>query len=269
MNSAVDRPRRPVALKLLFGLLVLGFLLVLRAPAAFFAPQLERLCQQRCVLGDVDGTLWQGRGSLFARDSNGGTQALLTLGWRFVPSELSRAKLVWLLNTAGDETPTPAPTPLIIDAQGWQLKQIVAQLPVSAIEPLLEGRLGARGWNGLAQVQVDHWSCSWSGAACVGRASLRWTDARVSSLATSVLGDYRLDVGRTDASANWTPSLKAERGPLWVELTGTLSSTQFTIRGPAWIDAPARRQFAPLLGAFAPYDAARERYNLNIALPIR
>jgi hypothetical protein len=265
MNSAVDRPRRPVALRLLFGVLVLVVLLVLRAPAAFFAPQLERLCQQRCVLGDVDGTLWQGRGSLFARDSNGGMQALLTLGWRFVPGELVRGKLLWLLNTPGDATPTP----LIIDAQGWQLKQIVAQLPVSAIEPLLEGRLGARGWNGLAQVQVDHWNCSWSGAACVGRASLRWTDARIASLATAVLGDYRLDLGRTDASANWTSSLKAGRGPLWVDLTGTLSSKQFTIRGPAWIDAPARRQFAPLLSAFAPYDAARERYNLNIALPIR
>lgn len=264
MIPAPDRPRRSVALRLLFGFLALGVLLVLRAPAAFFAPQLERLCQQRCVLGDVDGTLWQGRGSLFARDSNGRTQALLTLGWRFVPGELLHAKLVWLLNIPGATT-----APLVIDAQGWQLKQLVTQVPVSAIEPLLEGRLGARGWNGIAHVQIEQWSCSWNGPRCIGRASLRWTDARVANLAAAVLGDYRLDLGRADATANWTSSLKAEHGPLWVDVNGMLSNGQFTIKGPAWIDAPARRQLAPLLGAFAPYDAARERYNLNIALPIR
>lgn len=264
MNPPAVLTRRSPALRIVFGTLVFGVLLMLRAPAAFFTPRIEQLCQQRCLLGEVDGTLWQGQGSLFARDGNGGTQPLLTLGWRFVPGELLRARLVWMLSIPGHPE-----TPLTIDTQGWQLKQLAAQVPVSAIEPLLEGRLGARGWNGIAQLQIDRWNCGWSGPPCVGRASVRWSEARIASLASPVLGDYLLNFGRDDATANWVSSLKAERGPLWVNVSGTLGNGLFNISGPAWIDAPARRQFGPLLSAFAPYDAARERYNLNLALPIR
>lgn len=264
MSPPANPPRRAGALSLFFGMLVLGMLLVARAPAAFFAPRIEQLCQQRCLLAEVDGTLWQGRGSLFARAGTGETRPLLTLAWRFLPNELLRARAAWALRIQGHDSAS-----ISVDRQGIQLDKLTVQLPVSAIEPLLEGRLGARGWNGLAQLQAERWQCRWSGPACVGRLTVRWTDARVASLAATTLGDYRLDVGRDDGAATWMSRLKAERGPLWVDVSGTLGGGLFKISGPAWIDEPARRQLAPLLGAFAPYDSARERYNLNLALPVR
>jgi len=170
------------ALFILFSLLAAAYLW----PATTLAPWLERASNGHWRLAGAEGSLWNGRGTLLARSSDAAPwKTTQNIHWQARWSELRRGRFgIDIAFEQGNALITLAPG-------GISLEHFNIGLPASAVVALLPGALGRYNWAGSLRSRGESFQCDWNGGACKGEIELLWSDAAVTEVPGSKLGNYR------------------------------------------------------------------------------
>ncbi|WP_374605258.1 type II secretion system protein N [Niveibacterium sp.] len=163
--------------------------LVIRAPSWLIDQAVSRATSGEIRLALIEGTLWNGRGTLTAVDPVSlRAQPWVTLQWRWLPGSLLRGEAAWQL-TADDKQAGEVGA----GVRGWRADGVSLAAPARFAMERIPHAFGRLGWRGDMQFETTQWRCSWK-MRCEGRAGLRWSGAAVDVLRGRPLGDYQIDL---------------------------------------------------------------------------
>lgn len=244
-----------------FGVGLFLVFAIVQLPAAWLAPWIAQATHQRWRLGAVEGTLWQGRASVYSFDrASGRWRAGRGLRWRTAWSELP----AW-----------PPRLPVRVDLDdgggaglaagigGWFVERIDAQLSADQIASLLPGTLGDYGWSGTMRARGAGFGCRWSRPECSGGIELAWERAGVAQIPDPPLGDYQLRLTAEGEALRF--DVATLRGRLQVTGAGELSGGQLRFNGEAAGDA----SLEPILVSIGRPGTAPGRYVIEYREAIR
>jgi general secretion pathway protein N len=161
--------------------------LIVTAPAALLDHWLQRATQNRLVLANGNGTLWNGSGTLALRAQGDQFIALQSLRWSVNWASIFTGHLAVKLNW-DNLTNAPA-TDAILSAGQIELRHVSLSLPVHAlneISPLLK----PAQFHGQFQVQADDLILDSQGIK--GNATVEWLQAGSKLSSVDPLGNYRI-----------------------------------------------------------------------------
>lgn len=247
----------------LFGVGVFLVSAIVQLPAAWLAPWIAQATHQRWRLGAVEGTLWQGRATVFGFDRPSGRwRAGRGVRWRTAWGEL----LAW---------PPRLPVQVDIDngggarlaaaIGGWTVERLDALLSADQIVALLPGTLGGYGWYGTMRARGAEFGCRWRRPECAGRVELTWERAGVAQIPGPPLGDYQLRVTAEGEALRF--DLATVRGRLQITGAGELSAGQLRFNGEA--AATGDVSLVPILVSVGRPGAAPGRYVIEYRETLR
>lgn len=243
----------------LFGVALFLLAAVAQFPAAWLAPWLAEATHQRWRLGAVDGTLWEGRASLYGFDKPSGRwHPGRSMRWRLAASEL-------LPGPAGAghlaiqiDFDEGGGAKLAAGIQGWSVERIDATLSAGQVAALLPGTLGDYGWSGTMRARGAEYRCRWTRPECTGQIELAWARAAVAQIPGPPLGDYLLRL--TAEGAALRIDLKTVRGRLQIAGAGELSAGTLRFAGEAAATGEGAASLDPVLRSIGRPGAAPGRY---------
>lgn len=239
----------------IFFLALLLFAIV-QAPAALVSALLENACQDRCTLSPTTGTLWQGQGELYLRDSVKRWRSVGTLAWSWQASALWRGQIVYVLHVAQGKITLAA------SFAGLSLAASGLAVPSSVIAAALPAAVPSEGW--LGDWKIDGQAqCPRRLEACTGNATALWTEARINLMSDDALGDYRLKLNRATPTAALSIDWQTTRGPLWLNASAELSNQGIVINGEAWAEGPNQARLENYLRPLGPYNPASGHYRVK------
>lgn len=247
----------------LFGVGVFLVSAIVQLPAAWLAPWIAQATHQRWRLGAVEGTLWQGRATVFGFDRPSGRwRAGRGVRWRTAWGEL----LAW---------PPRLPVQVDIDngggarlaaaIGGWTVERLDALLSADQIVALLPGTLGGYGWYGTMRARGAEFGCRWRRPECAGRVELTWERAGVAQIPGPPLGDYQLRVTAEGEALRF--DLATVRGRLQITGAGELSAGRLFFNGEA--AATGDVSLVPILVSVGRPGAAPGRYVIEYRETLR
>lgn len=233
---------------LALGMAVIAITTVTALPASWLANAVAERSQQRVLLADAQGTLWQGSATLALSAGTGSETATALPGrlqWSvaFWPLLSGTARIVLNHTEAMAQPVEVRVTPL-----GWQAQAGAARLPAT----LLEG-IGAP-FNTLrpdGRMRID-WTAmrgrfvtgGGEPAGLFGHLTVRIEQVSSAVSRLRPLGSYRAEIDWTGATGTLT--LTTTEGPLHLAGTGRLGG-KARFEGTAHADADAATPLAPLL----------------------
>jgi len=196
---------------------------IVQLPAAWLAPWIAAATHQRWRLAAVEGTLWQGRATVYGFDRRSGRwHPGRGLRWRLAATELlpgpggsGRLAVQVDLDEGGGAQ-------LAAAIRGWSIERIDAVLSAGQIAALLPGTLGDYGWSGTMRGRGAEFRCVWSRPECTGRIELAWERAALAQIPGPPLGDYLLRLTAEGEALRF--DLTTVRGRLQIAGAGELSA---------------------------------------------
>lgn len=216
----------------LFGVGLFVVAAIVQLPAAWLAPWIAQATHQRWRLGAVEGTLWQGRASVYGLDRPSGRwHPGRGMRWRLVVSELlpglgglGRLAVQVDLDEGGGAR-------LAAGIRGWSIERLDAMLSADQIAALLPGTLGDYGWSGTMRGRGAEFRCRWTRPECTGQVELTWEHAAVAQIPGPPLGDYLLRLTAEGEALRF--DLTTVRGRLQITGAGELSAGTLHFAGEA------------------------------------
>ena len=204
---------------------------IIQLPAAWFAPGIAKLTQQRWRLGAAEGTVWQGRATIYGFDRpTGRWHPGRGVQWRLAGGELLRGRL-----TVQADLDDGGGARLVAGIGSWSIERLDAVVSADQLATLLPGTLGDYGWSGLMRARAEEFRCLWarSGARtdCTGKIDLTWESAAVAQIPGPPLGDYRLRLTAEGEALRF--DLVSTRGRLQITGSGELSGGSLHFVGEA------------------------------------
>jgi general secretion pathway protein N len=211
----------------LLGIFLLLLAAAIQFPAAWIAPEVARLTAQRWRLAGVEGTVWRGRGTLYAlHRASGHWYAGPTLTWRVMWGELAKGVLA-----AHIESNDGSRMQAVGRWQGWSLERLEAVLPAVHLAALLPPTLSDYGWSGAIQARTARFGCEWERPDCTGQIEIVWTGAATAQIPGPALGDYRLRLIAEGDALRF--DLGTARGRLQLAGSGEFSAGKLRFKGEA------------------------------------
>jgi hypothetical protein len=255
----------PVKRLWLFGVGLFVFAAIVQLPAAWIAPWLAQASHQHWRLGAVEGTLWQGRATVYGFDrEGGGWRDGRGLRWRTAWGEM----LAWppRLNVQVD-LDEGGGARLAAGVRSWSIQRLDATLPAGQIAALLPGTLGDYGWYGTMRGRGAEFGCRWSLPECAGQIELTWEQAGVAQIPGPPLGDYRLRL--TAEGGALRLDLATARGRLQITGAGELSAGQLRFNGEASAMGEGADNLVPILVSVGRPGGAPGRYVIEYRETLR
>jgi len=238
----------------LFGVGLFAFAAVVQLPAAWLAPWIAQATHQRWRLGGVEGTLWQGRATVYGLDRPSGRwHAGRGISWRLAWGELLRGRLAVQADLDGG-----GGARLAAAIRGWSIERLDAVVSADQIAALLPGTLGDYGWSGRMRARADEFHCLWASSQCTGRIELTWENAAVAQVPGPPLGDYRLRLTAEGKALRF--DLATTRGRLQITGSGELSARSLRFAGEAAATGESAGNLGTILRALGRPGAAPGRY---------
>jgi len=210
-----------------FGIGLLLLAAIIQWPAASLAPWVARATDQRWRLASVEGTLWQGRTTVYAYDRPSGRwHAGRGMRWQLAWSELAQGRLAVQLKLDDD-----GGVRLVAEIDGWALERLDVTLRADQVAALLPGALGEYGWSGTMRARNAQFRCRWKRPDCAGRIELAWERAALPQFTGPVLGDYQLQLTAEGQALRF--DLTTLSGRLQITGTGELSDGKLHFIGEA------------------------------------
>jgi general secretion pathway protein N len=209
------------------GAALLALAVLVQFPAAWLAAQVARVTQERWRLAHPEGTIWRGRGVLYAQDRvSGRSLAGRGVRWRVVWSALLQGRL-----SAQIDLDDGGKALLSASMPGWSLEQLDASVPAAQMAVLLPTALSDYGWSGSLGARGGPWRCSWSRPVCTGQVEISWKSAATVQIPGPPLGDYRLRLTAEGEALHF--DLGTERGRLQIAGAGEFSAGRMRFKGEA------------------------------------
>jgi len=211
-------------------LAAIGFLLLaalIQFPAAWVAPQIARVTNERWRVGAVEGTIWRGHATIYAFNRASG---------QWYPGRGVQWRLLWKpvvrgLLAAQIDFDDGGRGQLAAGISGWSLSGLDAALPAAQLAVLLPSALSDYGWSGVLNTRAETFRCNWARPVCTGHIELAWTDAATAQIPGPPLGDYRLRMTAEGEALRF--DLRTERGRLQISGAGELSAGKLRFNGEA------------------------------------
>lgn len=237
-----------------FGIGLLLFAAIIQWPAASLAPSVAQATDQRWRLAGVEGTLWQGRATVYAFDRPSGRwHAGRGMRWQLAWSELLQGRLAVQLTL--DEG---GGVRLAAGIDGWALERLDVTLRADQVAALLPGALGEYGWSGIMRARSAEFRCRWKRPDCTGRIELDWEHAALEQFTGPVLGDYRLQLVAEGQALRF--DLATLRGRLQITGAGELSDGKLHFIGEATANGDGAGNLENLLRTLGRPGAVPGRY---------
>ena len=243
----------------LYGIALFLLAAVVQFPAAWLAPWLAEATHQRWRLGAVDGTVWEGRATVYGFDRPSGRwHAGRGLRWRLAARELLpgvRGLGRLAVQVDFDEG---GGAKLAAGIEGWSIERIDAVLSADQIAALLPGTLGDYGWSGTMRGRGTEYRCRWTRPECAGQIELTWERAAVAQIPGPPLGDYLLRLTAEGAALRF--DLRTVRGRLQIAGAGELSEGTLRFAGEAAATGEGAASLEAVLRSIGRPGAAPGRY---------
>jgi len=170
-------------------LFLCAFLLTLlfTAPASLLDSYVRHATQDRIVLANASGTVWQGAAIPAVRRPQGQLVALQTLHWQLAVWPLFSGKI--RLHLQWDELPPSSATDVIIAYQQIEFQHLFVPLPAKLLSEA-STLLKPLEFRGQMQIQAEHLTVSKRGIE--GAAVVDWQQAGSALSSIDPLGNYRL-----------------------------------------------------------------------------
>jgi general secretion pathway protein N len=220
--------------------------LIITAPASLLDAWLQKATQNRVVLANTGGTVWNGSATVALRKHDGGFIALQPLHWDIDWPSLFiggfKVRLHW------DGMPAAAVTEAIFSVGKIELRHVQITVPVQAlgeISPLLK----PAQFHGQFQVQGER--LVFSARGMEGAATVDWQQAGSALSHVDPLGDYRVTLSGQAGGINI--GLATNSGVLLLEGQGNWSAGQgLTFHGKAEAASGHYDELAELLHNIGP-----------------
>ncbi len=176
-------------LLLLLAAVLLAAAVAYLAPASLIVPEIERASHGRITLGEVDGTLWRGRGVLTAG------AARLPFAWTLeaLPLLTGKARAHVLPPAGGASSPhadiTVADRKLVVTDLAVSVPAIILQQALTRIAA------GRAAWTIDGQIAADTPRLEWSPAAYDGGLRVAWRNAHL-----TIVSKVEIDLGEATAT---------------------------------------------------------------------
>lgn len=203
--------RKQIALFIGLGLILYLLFLLAAAPAVWLAEGATRVSSGLVILARPSGTVWSGTGELHAGSAASGVRQLGTLHWRINPLWLLLGRAQFALELDGPTTRGQAAVRLA--RRSVQLDGIDATLPAN-IAGLVYAPAAFFDPSGTIKLRSPEIVLNADGLTA--NVEVLWQGAGGRFTGPGSLGDYRIDLTGTGATANI--KLSTLRGDL--ELTG-------------------------------------------------
>ena len=224
--------RRPGVRLAALGAAAYLLFLAVNLPAAWLGLALERASRGAVVLGDAQGTVWEGSGALGLR-SAGTLRRVADIQWSVNPLSLFIGRL--RVQVSGSASDAKVSARLTLSASGASFQNVDAIAPASIVEPAFAAAAFARP-EGRVRILAD--SLEIGDTWMRGAASVEWTDAGLGGMQAQRLGDYRLQITASGERAEL--SLATLRGDLRLNGQGEWRAAQprlLQLRGNAEVTA--------------------------------
>jgi general secretion pathway protein N len=209
----------------LAGIVFLLLAVLIQFPAAWIAPQIARVTNERWRVAAAEGTIWEGQATIYA-SHRGQWYPGRGIKWRLIWKELARGLLA-----AQIDFDDGGKAQLAVGFRGWSLTGLDAAMPAAQMAALLPSALSDYGWSGMLNTRAETFRCAWSRRDCTGQMELAWTDAATAQIPGPALGDYRLRMTAEGEALRF--DLKTERGRLQINGSGELSGGKLRFNGEA------------------------------------
>ena len=255
----------------LFGVGLFLLAAIVQLPAAWLAPWIAQATHQRWRLGAVEGTVWQGRATLFALDRpTGRWRPGRGVRWRLAAGKLSPGlkRLEGLGRLAVQvDLDDGGGAQLAAGVRGWSIERLDAMLAADQIAALLPGALGEYGWSGTMRGRGAEFRCGWTRPDCTGRIELMWQRAAVAEIPGPPLGDYLLRLTAEGEALRF--DLRTARGRLQITGSGELSAGTLRFAGEAGATGESAGNLDTILRALGRPGAAPGRYLIEYRETLR
>lgn len=188
--DATGLPRHHRLLYALAGISLYVASLIATAPAGMMEWLLPRLTDNRVLLVQPEGGLWQGKArNLLVKTADGGLRSMGSINWEILFFPLLKLELAVKVEVADGQNNSSG-----IIAAGFgklHLRQMKATLPVSL---LAEFTPTWQTWkpNGALKLSTNEFTFSQQGVR--GAAELEWRNASLGLSQVNPLGDYRVNI---------------------------------------------------------------------------
>ncbi len=172
-----------------FAIFALAYLLTLliTAPASLLEKGLQYASQDRLLLANASGTVWNGSAIPALRTQDGRLVALPLLRWQIAVPPLFTGKIQARLQW--EDQPPASATEAVISFKQVELRHAVLQLPARVLEEA-STMLKPAQFRGQLQIQGNH--LVFSSRGMEGSAVVDWRQASSALSGVAPLGDYRL-----------------------------------------------------------------------------
>lgn len=241
----------------LLFIVLLACALTMRAPSWLMDSAINRVTAGEIRLALIEGTLWNGRGTLTVIDPVSlRAQPWVTLQWRWQPGQLLKGDAAWQL--LADDKPAGE---IAAGFRGWRADGLAFPAPARFAMERIPHAFGRLGWRGDIVIETTQWRCSWRGR-CDGRAGLRWSGAAVDVLRGRPLGDYQIDLrGEGERLAlSWTTL----RGETRIEAQGQISPGNWQFSGAVRGDPAFLQRLPAVAGKWVTPSGTPGEYRFNL-----
>ena len=218
---------------------------VWRAPATWLDAALQRGSRGALSLGDAQGRIWAGSGTLQALLPRGEPVTLGRLRWSVAAAELLRGRLRFNVLSMPEGAPL---VDVSLGTAGLTIHSSHLQLPAAllgAVSPTLrEAALGG-------QLLIEASEFQWTRQQAAGAVDIVWTDAATGRVRVNPLGSYRIECqGEQSGAGGLDCRIATISADAALKLTGScrLASGQpIELDATAEAGESARRELVPLL----------------------
>lgn len=205
---------------ILFAVAYFICVLLVTAPASLLAPFIQRISNEKLMLANCQGTIWQGSATPLLLTGKEASLVLHTLHWSIRPQALLKGQLD--AQMSWDNLQPGAGMRLTADRHAITLNNLQLPLPAEVIGELSPFLKPAQFSGNLL---IESQQLSFTNKQLQGNATAHWNQAGSALSAINPLGDYQIDIVATqnglsavlttnngtlllDGQGNWSPAQK-------------------------------------------------------------